>query len=110
MEHKLKDLKINACGITDTELVHRFMGCDWTTERFSWRIGSTVPMTIEHLDHYKTSWNWLMPVIEKIKGLEKDYPIATDNVLSLRICEPIETVFNEVVNFIKWYNDQVVNF
>lgn len=54
------------------ELIHEFMGHDWTKEQFQWRPGATTPMTVEHLKHYETTWNWLIPVVEKIMNIK--YP------------------------------------
>lgn len=53
---------------------------------------------------YHSSWDWLMPVVNKIFGLKKDYPIATSDLLETFIFEDIDVVWNRVVNFIKWYN------
>jgi hypothetical protein len=52
----------------NNEKIHRFMGADWTKQEFQWRPGASSPMTIEHLNHYRTSWGWLMPVVEKISA------------------------------------------
>lgn len=53
---------------------------------------------------YATSWDWLMPVVEKISSLQKDWPKATDNLLTLGISTPIIEVYKEVRDFIHWYN------
>lgn len=60
--------------------------------------------------HYHTSWDWLMPVVEKIsKSLDIDQLIECDEWLNIRdelMTARIETVYNAVVEFIKWYNNQ----
>lgn len=55
---------------------------------------------------YNERWDWLKPVINKIKGLEKDWPMATDGVCSLLLTVDINTAYNEVVTFVKWYTSQ----
>lgn len=71
--------------MTDNELIAEFMGVDHH------------PLT----NKYDTSWDWLMPVVEKIG---KQY-IPTDLAINrITIFEPIEGVYSAVVQFIKWYN------
>jgi len=53
---------------------------------------------------YHSDWNMLMPVVQKIRSLEKDWPMTTDPILSLGISSPIELVYKEVVRFINKYN------
>jgi hypothetical protein len=66
---------------------------------------------------YHTSWEWLMPVVEKIKDLGFKYQICSnandgdryycefgeEKILSFGITS-IEAVYKAVVEFIKWYN------
>jgi hypothetical protein len=71
--------------------------------------------------HYDTSWDWLMPVVEKIEALgytfEKNYqPIDRDwQCLIVKGNDILHQEFNRkslnaahyvVVEFIKWYNEQ----
>lgn len=80
----------------------------------------------ESLFKYQTSWNWLMPVVEKIEtvpvieGGKDDSYIVTIETRYCVISEngeapvvegqaeneetKITTVYNTVVEFIKWYN------
>lgn len=86
---------------------------------------------------YDTSWDWLMPVVVKIEalefapGLDLDFAyfsfhcfrthcsvyMKKDNFLDLNDelvtshsnSTKIEAVYYTVVNFIKWYNEQVKN-
>ena len=75
---------------------------------------------IEHLE-YHTSWNWLMPVVEKIENItggmligrmfcEIEYqdPIKRDLHFKVRIASgvKINAVHGAVVEFIEWYNQQ----
>lgn len=116
---------------TDNELIHEFMGYDWRKETFSWRPGATTPMTINHLEYYKTSWNWLMPVVEKIStmlvhGVTIKFSRYSDSEVSLYTAispdfdwnnkdfqyiqhfgkDVIELAYKTVVEFIKWYNQK----
>ena len=59
---------------------------------------------------YSTSWNWLMPVVHKILSDGFDLwlvpPKLMDNII-LAIQQPnIQQVFELVVEFIKWHNEQ----
>ena len=55
--------------------------------------------------HYHTSWGWLMPVVEKIKDMGYDQEL--DNIDNVLTCDlRIENLYNRVVEFIKFYNDQ----
>lgn len=55
---------------------------------------------------YDTSWDWLMPVVEKINmnsmGANIDY---VRDVISLPICSDISKVYSAVIQFIQWYNE-----
>lgn len=71
---------------------------------------------------YAESWDWLMPVVEKIGKLyEKAFPSNEEfikrimahndpidkeyvDVISISVCTPISEVYEATVKFIKWYN------
>ena len=72
---------------------------------------------------YRTSWDWLIPVVQKINSIEylrSDMEIRfssspmcvlrtrTDNnhwdVLVCKDSEGLETIYATVLEFIKWYN------
>ncbi len=50
---------------------------------------------------YHSSWDWLMPVIEKIDSIYFNHYVVT-----LPIKTDIKTVYEAVISFIKWYNTQ----
>jgi hypothetical protein len=67
---------------------------------------------------YKTSWAWLMPVVDRIENLGYgvsigmgDYCVIQDDVTSDGIEftgmaeRKIQSVYDAVVEFIKWYNE-----
>lgn len=57
---------------------------------------------------YSTSWDWLMPVVEKILNIcqesdeMEEYYIITDAI------PEIESVFAACVEFAKWYKNQAM--
>lgn len=64
-----------------------------------------------HELRYWNSWDWLFTVIYRIKLLEGgmplsyEYSIAFNKVLKLTLEESKENVFEEVVEFINWFNE-----
>ena len=78
--------------------------------KFDW--GNSLPQTNKLIYNY--SWDWLMPVVEKIlktigvKCLDecddKEWYVIT-GVTRLTLGCPINFVFNRVVQYIKWYNE-----
>jgi hypothetical protein len=67
---------------------------------------------------YHTSWDWLMPVVEKIESLGFESGISSDATYFKMEASPfdvvsqadnswrkkIETVWEAVIQFIQWYN------
>jgi len=54
--------------------------------------------------HYHSSWDWLMPVVEKIYSLELDIElvlVVRDNLAEANI----EDTYQAVVEFINWHNE-----
>jgi hypothetical protein len=87
--------------MNDNKLIAEFMGYDIST---SLRDGVEC---VEYADnniralsdtHYHTSWDWLMPVVEKIYSLDADI----DFFGSINF----EATYKEVLEFIKEYNDK----
>ena len=75
-----------------------------------------IPYQIFKLKYY-SSWDWLMPVVEKIQSLNYVYEICNG---ACRIKIPtdrgwwleettIKSVFSAVIEFIKWYNSNEKN-
>lgn len=60
---------------------------------------------------YHTSWNWLMPVINKIRSMDSTYEVEEvgkydwDNEISHYEFD-LELTYESVVEFIKEYNEQ----
>lgn len=102
---------------TDNELIAEFMGM--TRNRMGLSTGNFMKGKMGLWFH--TSWDWLMPVVEKIGKLyEEAFPpnekfiemiLAHEDpidkhyidVISTSICTPINEVYEEVIKFIKWH-------
>ena len=52
---------------------------------------------------YHNSWDWLMPVVSKISSM-CDEPYELDNMKHALLTGDIESVYYDVVEFIKQYN------
>lgn len=97
-----------------------------------WYYNNSEMKDYEALPDYNFSWDWLMPVIEKINMLHYDVEINSGlrriniSVTDVGLCDDIpeyneefrgnsslysnlsniECVFTAIVEFIKWYNQQ----
>lgn len=77
----------------------------------------TLPDMLESLDleeevHFHSSWDWLMPVVEKITQETKEFKEGhIDSCLHTPLASALirftdrELVYEEVVEFIKWHNE-----
>lgn len=60
--------------------------------------------------HYDISWDWLMPVVEKIcevckPNSKEHFWWNNSNYSDIRIFrEPLDITYKTVIEFIKWYN------
>lgn len=100
---------------SDNELIAEFMG--FTPQK------SSLGNTYSHPNlmgvyggsgmkfKYDTSWDWLMPVVERIESLGDSNDRIFESsefheLMELSIKTSIERVYWFVIQFIKWYNDQ----
>jgi len=100
----------------NNKLIAKFMGLRYVSDPISptgygWTNGKT-PVSIDL--KYNSSWDWLMPVVEKIEDAATDtyveisessteiwgYPFR----INIYKESKIESVYDAVVEFIKWYN------
>lgn len=108
--------------MSDNELIAEFMGAKHVKNNLGehWRFKVPPTPMSEGLGWtylgYLDSWDWLMPVVEKINKLwmgcggDGDLGYMCDQVILMHINESISRVHGAVVHFIKWYNQQgVVN-
>lgn len=109
-----------------------FMGVvpKWSTWNINWFYTDGVFCHISNTDRekvrysmaeyakYSTSWDWIMPVVEKIEALGYDVEIGNQYVRidggqddefgidSRHSVSKIEAVFDACVEFAKWYKNQ----
>jgi hypothetical protein len=119
--------------MTDNELIAEFMGAERREGPRAFNPDQTIVQWIikgnpynQHRDDvkhwyqpvelkYHESWDWLMPVVHKIKevcpsAFEFDNDTGPNSAFAiLQVCDPIEDIYKQVVEFIKWYNEQKLN-
>jgi len=98
---------------TDNELIAEFMGLKMIDSKDIKEDTNVNEYCFN--PRYHTSWDWLMPVVEKIKSTigiksvdecsEKEWYI-TSGLTRLPITTPLTIVYKAVVEFIKWFNQQ----
>jgi len=96
----------------NNKLIAEFMGPDYTKRQIpDWAFSKYDFDTLKYGGYdYKTSWDWLMPVIDKITDMP-EYPryisetasIVSDGGIYLNP-RYIECTYDDTVDFIKWYN------
>ena len=106
--------------MTDNELISRFMGRKYVEAYLHAHPFKEALITKDSLE-YHSSWDWLMPVVQKINYLhdknfvydakeiiEGNWPIDDEymQVVALPMSTPIDETYKAVVGFIKWYNTQ----
>ena len=55
---------------------------------------------------FETSWDWLMPVVNKCSQLEDSLDLETVFELWVFVCCDITAVHGMVIKFIDWYNNE----
>lgn len=113
---------------TDNELIAVFMGGSFEKREIityggkrngKWTFPDGLWCYDDHLN-YNTSWNMLMPVVEKIEALyvnqvdqfnktmskQREADTEFSMVMMLNITASIDQVYKNCVEFIKWYNSQ----
>ena len=86
--------------MNDNKLIAEFMG--WKPNEHHWCLNGDKDL------QYHTSWDWLMPVVERIFALS----IADENIelfYDVQTHIPDKTAtYNAVVEFIKTYNNDTI--
>jgi len=107
-------------AISDNELIAEFIGLRWESkpDYTGWYKGDTRIASPETLDYHR-SWDWLMPVVEKIEITADTILECNDALLretakyqlaiplaniSVSSNNKLECVYKAVVEFIKWHN------
>jgi len=111
MNEKMKEvIEESNTTIENEKLISDFMGFEYDPEKDGFKIPSQNSITQELKFH--SSWDWLMPVVEKIEGeTDATFNIENDNChiegpfkLTVNGYTKFESVYKAVVEFIKWYN------
>ena len=57
---------------------------------------------------YHSSWDWLIPVVKKclIGEAETNRPDLVSNIYESLVNLEIDLVYKDIIEFIKWYNQQ----
>jgi ribulose bisphosphate carboxylase small subunit len=84
----------------ENKLIAEFMGMKYSDKR-SFNNGEWTH-SIESLNKFKTSWDWLMPVVEKCFQEEGNHYVLNDALITINI----EEVYKAVVEFIKQLNKE----
>jgi hypothetical protein len=98
------------------KLLAEFLGMELTTDGIS-QLYYTEDRSLRQIPKFQTDWNWLMQVVQKIESLGNDILITT-NYIQIGFDEgeqfivveevnvKIEAVYQAVLEFVKWYNEQ----
>lgn len=87
--------------------VNKGSDINWFHHEHSTKITSTLSLPVRPTYFkYHSSWDWLMPVVEKIETYRLVYPKHADFVCDCKIVVLKHVLYREVVEFIKWYNSQ----
>lgn len=106
----------------NNKLIAEFMGIVFTKDNKANHPRISAPYPPIECFKYHSDWNWLMEVVEKIENLPSKikgvYFWATDKETEqnknanqkndftiFRVFE-IQDLYNQVIEFIKWYNQQ----
>lgn len=109
--------------LSDNELIAIFMGmivekydAPFLEDKILYRHGKMnwQVWSVHQLSYHK-SWEWLMPVVEKIESIQ--YKVAIENsecqISGYEYCRDfysegskLHAVYNSVVEFIKWHNNK----
>jgi hypothetical protein len=100
---------------TDNEIIAEFMGIGYDPEYHNGDkyIGEAVDKDGDndwYSPRYTTSWDWLMPVVEEIGGMwspdHSELSMQAQHICEMPLNSHIQQVYREVVEFIKWYQNQ----
>lgn len=94
--------------MNNNKLIAEFMGIKLTENGLAWDyINNPIPS-------YHTSWDWLMPVVQKIESLgyvftiqggKAEYGEMISKTQSFIAEDKLSSTYKAVVEFIKQYND-----
>ena len=114
-------MKINST-MNNNKLIAEFMKLEFSKGEYYrplYNSGDWIPQ--DELQYY-TSWDWLMPVVDKIESFEDDHRCCkynvniqqcwveiidnenSDEIVAVDGYDKKAATYNAVVEFIKWYN------
>ena len=96
---------LNKNKMENNKLIAEFMGLQFSKGEYYRPLYNSGDWTPENELQYHTSWDWLMPVVQKVSSL-CDEPCELDNMKHALLTGDIESVYDDVVEFIKQYNDE----
>lgn len=96
----------------DNEVIAEFMGwsvcdCGIGSKHYKYDVLNWQTHAVNEMK-FCESWDWLMPVVDKIFSLWESMPPSEEylRVTMLPIYSDIKVVYRRVVEFIHWYNKQ----
>lgn len=107
----------------NNKLIAKFMGWTFHPEERdtglefvanTWSPPNSKDIYVEREFLFHRSWDWLMPVIADITSIDEDtlpdrseYDERLQQIQDALISVDIKETFDQVVDFIKWYNERV---
>ena len=91
--------------MNDNKLIAEFMGMDSFKDSLASLHQGKINVDVDVYEQaqYHTSWDWLMPVVDKIEQVNEGVP---EQMLHVSLYSTIDEVYNSVVEFIKLINTQ----
>lgn len=77
---------------------------------YLWEPNTKDPTRYRKIDElkYHKNWHWLIPVVKKIRDLDIDHEfsqVQENDVFDALVELDIEHLWQQTVNYIKWYNE-----
>ena len=91
--------------MNDNKLIAEFMGLDSFKDSLASLHQGKINVDVDVYEQaqYHTSWDWLMPVVDKIEQVNEGVP---EQMLHVSLYSTIDEVYEAVVEFIKLINTQ----
>ena len=96
--------------IESNKLIAKFMGLGDNQPYQLWEHirsnagGEETSLYFDNNLRYNSSYDWLMPVVHKIKQLGESENVYSVEFEKLKLTDPIERIYKVVIEFIQWYN------
>jgi|688.fasta_scaffold855053_3 hypothetical protein len=91
----------------ENKLIAEFMGMESFKDMLSTLNNGKINISIDIYEQakYHSSWDWLMPVIEKIDEICGIDLHEWDEYINNSLCsKSLNTTYSACIEFIKWYN------